>query len=38
MKDLIFDLVGAVLVAVYGFVRHNKMIKRYYEAFHNKNR
>ena len=34
MKDLIFDLAGAVIVAVYGFIRHNHIIKRYYEALH----
>jgi len=29
MQDLILDLFGALLVAVYGFIRHNKLIERY---------
>ncbi len=29
MQDLILDLVGALLVAVYGFIRHDKLIERY---------
>ena len=29
MQDLILDLVGALIVAVYGFIRHDKLIERY---------
>ena len=29
MQDLILDLVGALTVAVYGFIRHDKLIERY---------
>lgn len=29
MQDLIFDLVGALLVAIYGFIHHDKLIERY---------
>lgn len=29
MQDLILDLVGASLVAIYGFIRHDKLIARY---------
>ena len=29
MQDLILDLVGALLVAIYGFIRHDKLMKRY---------
>lgn len=29
MQDLILDFVGAFLVAVYGFINHEKLIKRY---------
>jgi hypothetical protein len=29
MQDLILDLLGALLVATYGFFRHNKLVERY---------
>ena len=29
MEDLILDFAGALLVAVYGFIRHDKLIERY---------
>ena len=29
MEDLILDLAGALLVAVYGFIRHDNLIERY---------
>ena len=29
MGDLILDLLGALLVAIYGFIRHDKLIERY---------
>ncbi len=29
MLDLIFDLAGAVAVAIYGFIRHDKLITKY---------
>ncbi len=29
MEDLILDLLGALVVAVYGFIRHDKLIERY---------
>lgn len=31
MQDLILDLVGALAVAVYGLIRHDKLIERYRE-------
>lgn len=30
MVDLILDLLGALAVAVYGFINHDKLLKRYY--------
>ena len=32
MQDLILDFFGAFLVAIYGFVRHDKLVERYKEA------
>lgn len=29
MEDLILDFAGALLVAVYGFIRHDKLVERY---------
>jgi hypothetical protein len=29
MQDLILDLAGALLVAVYGLIYHDKLIERY---------
>lgn len=31
MGDLILDLIGAMIVAIYGFIRHDRLIERYNE-------
>ncbi len=32
MQDLIFDLVGALAVALYGFIRHDRLVTKYKEV------
>jgi len=34
MSDLILDLLGALAVAIYGFINHDKLLKRYYTDAH----
>lgn len=34
MKDLMFDFGGALLVAIYGFIRHDQILARYQAALH----
>ena len=34
MGDLILDLLGALTVAIYGFINHDKLLKRYYTDAH----
>lgn len=34
MTDLIFDLAGALVVALYGFVRHDRLLEKYYTDAH----
>lgn len=34
MGDLILDLLGALAVAIYGFINHDKLLKRYYTDAH----